>query len=167
MAEKCSRTWGNLTLCIFPAYKSARWGPDKVSHLLSFRALVLLLSMDVKLQMWSSQRFFMSMSYSPDLTDTLHFPVFKRKKKLKRRSRETHTRSTSPSLCFFNLTGLDTAHKSELIFWKRPKPTESEDPYVPGIKITSDKWHSHSRHAFALSSRFAASFKNLSIPRTV
>lgn len=48
-----------------------------------------------------------------------------------------------------------------------PKPTglskQSEDPHVPGIKITADKWGSNWRHTSALSSKFGAPFKNVGI----
>lgn len=134
--------------------------------------------MDVKKQMCSSQRFFTSMSYSPNLTLPLSFERLKRRRTT---GGEGGVLSSNPKLFFFslatspvclhscNLTGLDTAAQMWAHFLRSPmpKPTvlseQSEDPRVPGIKITADKWGCKWRHTSALSSKFAARFQNVGI----
>lgn len=165
-----SRSWGNLTFSIFSPYKSFHWGLDKVSPPLSFQPWVLLLSMDVKIQTCTSQRFFMSMSYSPNLT--LPPPVFwkvEEDENNRRREGDTLFLQRPPEFVLIYATwlALTPRRKCELFFFfaKRPKPTglskQSEDLRVPGIKITAD---SNWRHTLPLSSNFAASVqKNVAI----
>lgn len=133
--------------------------------------------MDVKIQMCSSQRFFMSMSYSPNLTLPLSLKGWRGGEQQEEKGGYSHSTpnfffslATSPvCLNSCSLTGLDTAAQMWAHFLRSPmpKPTvlseQSEDSRVPGIKITADKWGSKWRHTSALSSKFAARFQNVGI----
>lgn len=147
--KKRSLCWGNLTFSIFSKYKSPPRILDKVSLLLSFHSSVLQLWMDVKLQIWRALRFFMSMSYSLNLRDTLDFRIFVKVEK------EERGTQSEPTVCL-SATWLSVTlqHQSELIFLKMLEPMElskrSADLCVPVVKITSDKWRSW-RHTSAVS----------------